>query len=96
LGDRPAGAEQGCQCPLADVRRCELRDRSRFATRTQARVAVFDYLEGLYNRIRRHSTLGYLPDRGNFNQLGALARRSDASCWNAWTARNARHSLWSQ
>jgi 3D (Asp-Asp-Asp) domain-containing protein len=39
---------------------CELLDRTRFATRTQARTAVFDYLEGFYNRIRRHSTLGYL------------------------------------
>jgi putative transposase len=39
---------------------CELLDRSRFATRAQARSAVFDYLEGFYNPRRRHSTLGYL------------------------------------
>jgi putative transposase len=39
---------------------CELLDRSRFATRTQARTAVFDYVEGFYNPRRRHSTLGYL------------------------------------
>ena len=39
---------------------CELLDRSRFATRTQARTAVFDYLEGFYNPRRRHSTLGQL------------------------------------
>jgi putative transposase len=39
---------------------CELLDRSRFATRAQARTAVFDYLEGFYNPRRRHSTLGYL------------------------------------
>ena len=39
---------------------CELLDRTRFATRTQARTAVFDYLEGFYNPRRRHSTLGYL------------------------------------
>jgi transposase InsO family protein len=39
---------------------CELLDRARFATRTQARTAVFDYLEGFYNPPRRHSTLGYL------------------------------------
>jgi putative transposase len=37
---------------------CELLDRTRFATRTQARVAIFDYLEGFYNSHRRHSTLG--------------------------------------
>jgi len=39
---------------------CELLDRIRFATRTQARTAVFDYLEGFYNPHRRHSTLGHL------------------------------------
>jgi putative transposase len=39
---------------------CELLDRTRFATRTQARMAVFDYLEGFYNPRRRHSALGYL------------------------------------
>jgi putative transposase len=39
---------------------CELLDRSRFVTRTQARTAVFDYLEGFYNPRRRHSTLGQL------------------------------------
>jgi putative transposase len=39
---------------------CELLDQSRFATRSQARTAVFEYLEGFYNRRRRHSTLGYL------------------------------------
>jgi putative transposase len=39
---------------------CELLDRSRFAARSQARTAVFDYLEGFYNPRRRHSTLGYL------------------------------------
>jgi putative transposase len=39
---------------------CELLDRSRFATRSQARTAVFDFIEGFYNQRRRHSTLGYL------------------------------------
>ncbi len=29
-------------------------------TREQARTEIFAYLEGLYNRVRRHSTLGYL------------------------------------
>lgn len=32
----------------------------RFATRQQARLAVFEYIEGFYNRKRRHSALGYL------------------------------------
>lgn len=39
---------------------CELLDRYRFRTRIEARVAVFDYLEGFYNPHRRHSALGQL------------------------------------
>jgi putative transposase len=39
---------------------CELLDRHTFRTRTQARTAIFDYIEGFYNTHRRHSALGYL------------------------------------
>lgn len=35
-------------------------DREVFQTRAQARRAIFDYLEGFYNRTRRHSTLQYM------------------------------------
>ena len=38
---------------------CELIDRRRFATPTQARIAVFDFIEGWYNPHRRHSALDY-------------------------------------
>ena len=31
-----------------------------FVSREAARTAVFDYIEGFYNRVRRHSSLGYL------------------------------------
>ena len=31
-----------------------------FSTRQEARIAIFEYLEGFYNQARRHSTLGYL------------------------------------
>ena len=35
-----------------------------FATRREARRAIFDYIEGFYNRHRLHSGLGYLsPDK---------------------------------
>jgi putative transposase len=37
----------------------ELVCRRRFATRQQARTAIFDYIEGLYNRGRMHSAPGY-------------------------------------
>lgn len=39
---------------------CELLDRSRFKNREEARRAVFEFVEGWYNRHRRHSSLGYL------------------------------------
>ena len=39
---------------------CELLDRQRFATQSEARLAVFDFLEAWYNPHRRHSALGYL------------------------------------
>jgi hypothetical protein len=34
--------------------------RQSWATRAEARAAVFEYIEGWYNPRRRHSTLGYL------------------------------------
>ena len=39
---------------------CELLDRSRFRSQAEARIAVFEYIEGWYNRHRRHSRLSYL------------------------------------
>ena len=38
---------------------CELLDRHRFRNPGEARRAVFDFIEGFYNRRRRHSALGY-------------------------------------
>jgi putative transposase len=37
----------------------ELIYRRRFETRDAARTAIFDYIEGFYNRTRLHSSLGY-------------------------------------
>ena len=39
---------------------CELLDRGRFKTQAEARMAVFEFIEGFYNPHRRHSSLGYL------------------------------------
>ena len=39
---------------------CELLDRWRFATRAEAEIALFEYIEGLYSARKRHSSLGYL------------------------------------
>ena len=38
----------------------ELIYRHTWATRAQARTAIFEYIEGWYNAHRRHSKLGYL------------------------------------
>ena len=38
---------------------CELIDRRTFKTKTEARLALFTYIEGWYNTRRRHSALGY-------------------------------------
>src|SRR5437764_2147895 len=39
---------------------CELLARRRFKTQADARLAVFDFIEGFYNSRRRHSAIGYL------------------------------------
>jgi len=41
----------------------ELVHHERYATRDEARASIFEYVEAFYNRVRRHSTLGYVsPD----------------------------------
>jgi putative transposase len=54
---------------------CELLDRQRFRNRTEARMAIFDYLETFYNRQRRHSALEYLSpaDYEQAKSMGAVA-----------------------
>ena len=39
---------------------CELLARRRFKTQAEARLALFQFIEGFYNRSRRHSSIGYL------------------------------------
>jgi putative transposase len=39
---------------------CELLDRHRFRTQAEARMAVFEFIEGWYNPSRRHSGVDYL------------------------------------
>jgi len=39
---------------------CELLDRSRFETQAEAKMAIFEFIEGWYNPHRRHSSIGYL------------------------------------
>jgi len=39
---------------------CELLDRTSFKSQAEARMAVFDFIEGWYNPHRRHSAIDYL------------------------------------
>lgn len=47
----------------------ELVYHRKFATREEARAAVFDYIEVFYNRTRLHSSLGYLSPLNFESQL---------------------------
>ena len=67
-------ASEGIVCSMSEVGQCwdnapveSLFGRLKgelevevFDTRDQARAMVFDYLEVFYNRVRRHSSLGYI------------------------------------
>jgi putative transposase len=66
MGVRPSMGSVGdaydnamCESFFATLE-CELLDRHRFPTQAEARLAVFEYLEGWYNLHRRHSALDYL------------------------------------
>jgi putative transposase len=47
----------------------ELVHRHRFLSREAAKTAVFDYIESFYNRVRRHSSLGYLSPADYYEQV---------------------------
>jgi putative transposase len=58
---------------------CELLARQRFKGQTAARNAVFGFIEGFYNRRRRHSAIGYLSPVDYEHQLvAALGPHQDA------------------
>jgi putative transposase len=52
---------------------CELIDRRRFKTQAEAKIAVFDFIEGWYNPQRRHSSLSYLSPMNYEQQHATLS-----------------------
>jgi putative transposase len=65
MGVRPSMGSVGdaydnalCESFFATLE-CELLDRQRFQTQVEARLAIFEFIEGWYNPHRRHSALGY-------------------------------------
>ena len=57
---------------------CELLHRQRFLSREAARTAVFNYIEGFYNRVRWHSSLGYFSP-SDYEEDSPLRRASRGS-----------------
>ena len=59
--------------------------RKVYRTRTQARADVFDYIEGFYNPVRRHSTLGYVsPLAVSYTHLDVYKRQILCRCASTW------------
>jgi transposase InsO family protein len=58
---------------------CELIDRRHWRTREEARLEVFWWLEAVYNRTRRHSSLGYLSPMEYEANLSMTVGGSDPS-----------------
>jgi putative transposase len=87
---RRALRENGIECSMSRRRDCwdnavaesffatlkkELVYEARWETRVEAELAIFSYIEGYYNRTRRHSSLGYISpvefERRNELELAA-------------------------
>ena len=67
--------KHGITCSMSGVAQCwdnapvesffaslkrELIHHERYTTREEAKASIFEYVEAFYNRVRRHSSLGYL------------------------------------
>jgi putative transposase len=53
--------------------KAELVHRTAFPTREAARRALFEYVEGFYNRRRRHSGVGFLTPAQAYAQMARAA-----------------------
>ena len=53
---------------LASIKNEALPDSLRFNSKSDASLAIFDYLETFFNRRRSHSSLGYLSPHAFLNQ----------------------------
>ena len=69
---------------------CELLDRHRFRNPSEARRAVFDFIEGFYNRRRRHSALS-LRVTGPLRAAGGVGPTPSSSCLTTTPARPPSH-----
>ncbi len=78
MGVRPSmGSIGDCLDAIAEsffaTLKCELLDRRRFTTQAEAAIAVFDFIEGLYDPQRRHSSI-WLPLPGAVREAPCCMR----------------------
>jgi putative transposase len=57
---------------------CELLDPKPLRTQAEARMAVFEFIEGWYNPHRRHSTVGYQSPEAFERDRASLGRGGSA------------------
>ena len=70
-GDHSAGALRESSCASLET---ELTRRSVSRTHHEARTALFDHVEGSYDRRRRHSAPGYLSPAESERRHAGLAQ----------------------
>ena len=68
---------------------CELLDRTTWSTHAEARADVFQFIEGWYNTLRRHSALGYVSPL-EFERAHQQTAAPDVHRSNALTTARAR------
>ncbi|MBK9664048.1 MAG: IS3 family transposase, partial [Nitrosomonas sp.] len=70
---------------------CELIDRRSWKNKTEARLAIFTWIESWYNPTRRHSGLGYLSPN-NFERKLNEKNKIAINC-NPFTGRDSLDSM---
>ena len=71
---------------------CELIDRRSWKNKTEARLAIFTWIESWYNPTRRHSGLGYLSPN-NFERKLNEKNQSADKLQSAFTGRDSLDSI---
>ena len=81
-GVRPSMAAVGegddnamCESFFATLE-CKILERRRLRSQAEARMAVFEFVEGWYNPRRRHSAIGYLSPADHERSMRPRARPS--------------------
>ena len=67
--------DNACIESFWETLKTELVYRRQFKTREEAKAAIFEYIEVFYNRIRRHSAIGYLSPEA-FEIAHRLAKKA--------------------